>query len=113
MTKLDTEDIHDASRNIVHHIGAEVGDVEQGFAESDHVFEYQYYVHQVHATPIEPHIAISWWDSDERMVIRTSTQVPFHVRRMIAPLLGNSGRAHTRHQASYRRRFWRQAGNAD
>jgi putative selenate reductase molybdopterin-binding subunit len=84
----DTEEIHDADRNIVHHIKAEVGDVENGFYESDHVFEYQYYVHQVHAAPIEPHIAISWWDSDERMVIRTSTQVPFHVRRMIAPLLG-------------------------
>jgi putative selenate reductase molybdopterin-binding subunit len=86
--ETDTEDIHDAGRNIVHHIEAEVGNVEQGFDDADHVFEYHYYVHQVHATPIEPHIAISWWDSDERMVIRSSTQVPFHVRRMIAPLLG-------------------------
>jgi putative selenate reductase molybdopterin-binding subunit len=84
----DTEEIHDATRNIVHHITAEVGDVQQGFAESDHVFEHKYYVHQVHASPIEPHIAISWWDSDERLVIRSSTQVPFHVRRMVAPLLG-------------------------
>jgi putative selenate reductase molybdopterin-binding subunit len=83
----DTEGIHDSAHNIVHHIDAEYGDVEKGFAESDHIFEYNYYVHQVHATPIEPHIAISWWDSDERLIIRTSTQVPFHVRRMIAPLL--------------------------
>ncbi len=84
----DTEDIHDAQRNIVHHIDAEVGDVEAGFAEADHVFERTYAVHQVQQAPIEPHIAISWWDSDERLVIRTSTQVPFHVRRMVAPLLG-------------------------
>jgi putative selenate reductase molybdopterin-binding subunit len=84
----DTEDIHDAARNIVHHIDAEVGDVERGFAESDYVFERTYRVHQVQQVPIEPHIAISWWDSDERLVIRTSTQVPFHVRRMVAPLLG-------------------------
>ena len=84
----DTEDIHNAQRNIVHHIEAEVGDVEKGFAEADHVFEHTYYVHQVQQVPIEPHIAISWWDSDERLVIRTSTQVPFHVRRMVAPLLG-------------------------
>ncbi|MCB9444778.1 MAG: molybdopterin-dependent oxidoreductase [Ardenticatenaceae bacterium] len=84
----DTLDIHDASRNIVHHIEAELGDVEQGFAESDHVFERTYYVHQVQQAPIEPHIAISWWDEDERLVIRTSTQVPFHTRRMVAPLLG-------------------------
>ncbi|MCP5100712.1 MAG: molybdopterin-dependent oxidoreductase, partial [Chloroflexi bacterium] len=86
--ETDTEDIHDASHNIVHHIKAEVGDVEEGFAEADHLFEHTYYVHQVQPTPIEPHIAISWWDADERLIIRTSTQVPFHVRRMVAPLLG-------------------------
>ena len=86
--EADTKDIHDASRNLVHHIEAEVGDVAQGFAEADHVFEHSYYVHQVQQAPIEPHIAISWWDADERLVIRTSTQVPFHARRMVAPLLG-------------------------
>jgi putative selenate reductase molybdopterin-binding subunit len=84
----DTEGIHDAQRNLVHHITAEVGQVKRGFAEADHVFEHHYYVHQVQQAPIEPHIAISWWDEDERLVIRTSTQVPFHVRRMVAPLLG-------------------------
>ena len=83
----DTVGIHDAARNTVHHIQAEFGDVESGFAGSDRVFEHAYYVHQVQQVPIEPHIAISWWDADERLVIRTSTQVPFHVRRMIAPLL--------------------------
>jgi putative selenate reductase molybdopterin-binding subunit len=86
--EADTVDIHDAGRNIVHHIEAELGDVEQGFADAAHVFEHTYYVHQVQQVPIEPHIAISWWDADERLVIRTSTQVPFHVRRMVAPLLG-------------------------
>jgi putative selenate reductase molybdopterin-binding subunit len=84
----DAVDIHDASHNIVHHIKARTGDVELGFAQAAHVFEHTYYVHQVQQVPIEPHIAISYWDSDERLVIRTSTQVPFHVRRMVAPLLG-------------------------
>ncbi len=84
----DTVGIHDPDRNIVHHIKADVGDVERGFQEADVVIERTYYVHQVQQAPIEPHIAISWWDSDERLVIRTSTQVPFHVRRMVAPLLG-------------------------
>jgi putative selenate reductase molybdopterin-binding subunit len=79
---------HDAQRNIVHHLSADVGDVEAGFAEASRIFEQTLRVHQVQQTPIEPHIAISYWDSDERMVIRTSTQVPFHVRRMVAPLLG-------------------------
>ena len=86
--EADTEGIHDAAHNLVHHIHAEKGEVDKGFAQADHVFERSYYVHQVQQVPIEPHIAISWWDADERLVIRTSTQVPFHVRRMVAPLLG-------------------------
>jgi putative selenate reductase molybdopterin-binding subunit len=79
---------HDPSRNIVHHISADVGNVDEGFEQASRIFEQTLRVHQVQQTPIEPHIAIAYWDSDERMVIRTSTQVPFHVRRMVAPLLG-------------------------
>jgi putative selenate reductase molybdopterin-binding subunit len=85
--EADMEGAFDAGRNIVHHIRADVGDVETGFAEADHVFEQTLRVHQVQQVPIEPHIAIAWLDSDERLVVRTSTQVPFHVRRMLAPLL--------------------------
>ena len=84
----DMEGAHDASHNLVHHIEAETGDVAGGFAAADRVFEQTMRVHQVQQTPIEPHIAISAWDSDERLVITSSTQVPFHVRRMVAPLLG-------------------------
>ena len=83
----DTEHIHDRERNIVHHIGAERGDVEAGFAEADHVFEMTYRVHQVQQVPIENHISVAWLDPDERMVVRTATQVPFHTRRMLAPLI--------------------------
>jgi putative selenate reductase molybdopterin-binding subunit len=86
--EADTDHIHDAQHNISHYIHAQVGDIEAAFAASDHVFEHDYVVHQVQQTPIEPHIAIAYWDADERLVIRTSTQVPFHARRMVAPLLG-------------------------
>ncbi len=86
--EADAIGIHDAAHNTCHVIEAEAGDVAQGFAEADYVFEHTYRVHQVQQCPIEPHIAIAYWDSDERLVIRTSTQVPFHVRRMVAPLIG-------------------------
>ncbi|WP_343423914.1 molybdopterin cofactor-binding domain-containing protein [Candidatus Amarolinea dominans] len=45
-------------------------------------------MHQVQQAAIEPHACITYWDEDDRLVVRTSTQVPFHVRRIIAPLLG-------------------------
>ena len=80
--------IHDASRNIAAHLEAQVGDVERSFAESDLVVEGEYIVPQVQQTPIENHIAITYWDEDDRLVVRTSTQVPYHVRRIIAPVIG-------------------------
>ncbi len=43
-------------------------------------------------TPIENHIVITYWDEDDRLVVRTSTQVPYHVRRIIAPVIGLSPR---------------------
>ncbi len=84
----DMSDAYDAQRNIVHHIHAQVGNVETGFEQARHIFEQSFYVHQVQQVPIEPHICIGYWDADERLVLRTSTQVPFHARRMVAPLLG-------------------------
>ncbi len=82
------EGIYDRERNIVHHIHAEAGDAEAQWAKAVHVFEGEYRVHQVQQCSIEPHVVVTWWDEDDRLVIRTSTQVPFHVRRMIAPLIG-------------------------
>ena len=61
---------------------------QQGFAEAERVFEATYRVPYVQQASIEPHIAITWLDEDHRLMVRTSTQVPFHVRRIIAPLLG-------------------------
>jgi len=84
----DSYRIHDASRNLAARIEAEVGNVEQGFAEADLVVEGEYIVPQVQQTPLEPHIVITYWDEDERLIVRTSTQVPFHVRRIIAPVIG-------------------------
>src|SRR5260221_345511 len=84
--------IHDAARNIAAHLEAEVGDVERGFAESDLIVEGEYIVPQVQQTPIENHIVITYWDEDDRLVVRTSTQVPYHVRRIIAPVIGLSPR---------------------
>jgi len=72
----DMEGAEDASRNLVHHLKADTGDIEAGLEAADRVFEQTFYVHQVQQTPIEPHIAIAEWDSDERLVITTSTQVP-------------------------------------
>ncbi len=78
----------DPSRNLAAHIAIDIGDVERGLREADLVIEGDYEVPKVQQASIEPHVVITHWDEDDRLVIRTSTQVPFHVRRQMAPVLG-------------------------
>jgi putative selenate reductase molybdopterin-binding subunit len=81
-------DRSDPSCNLAAQIRIDIGDVEQGFTEADQIFEGDYEVPKVQQTSIEPHVTITYWDEDDRLVIRTSTQVPFHTRRQLAPVLG-------------------------
>jgi len=75
-------------KNLAAEIRIDIGNVEKGFAEADQIFEAEYEVPKVQQAHIEPHVCLTYWDEDDRLVIRTSTQVPFHVRRMMAPVLG-------------------------
>lgn len=80
----DSVGIYDAKRNIAAHLGLTVGNPDKGFAEADIVMEREYRTQFAQHCAIEPHITICWLDEDDRLVIRTSTQVPFHVRRIVA-----------------------------
>jgi len=81
-------DLSDPTKNIAAQIRIDIGNVDKGFSEADLIYEDEYEVPKVQQAHIEPHVVITSWDEDERLVIRTSTQVPFHVRRMLAPVLG-------------------------
>jgi putative selenate reductase molybdopterin-binding subunit len=78
----------DPQKNLAAEIRIDIGDVEKGFAEADRIFEAEYTVPKVQQAHIEPHVCVTYWDEDDRLVIRTSTQVPFHARRQLAPVLG-------------------------
>jgi putative selenate reductase molybdopterin-binding subunit len=84
----DTEGVYDVEHNVVHHIEVEVGDADEAWPKADHVFEGTYRTSQQQHAHIEPHVCITYWDEDGRLVVRSSTQVPFHVRRMLSPLIG-------------------------
>jgi putative selenate reductase molybdopterin-binding subunit len=77
----------DPTRNLAAHIRIDIGDVEKGFADADYIFEGEYSVPKVQQAHIEPHVVVTYWDEDDRLVIRSSTQVPFHARRILAPVL--------------------------
>ncbi|MEA5028087.1 MAG: molybdopterin-dependent oxidoreductase Mo/Fe-S-binding subunit [Sphaerochaeta associata] len=73
----------DIRRNIASAAHGQIGDVEKGFKEADVVVERTYQTSQIQCTPLEPHICYAKIDGG-RLVLHASTQVPYHVRRIVA-----------------------------
>ncbi|MEJ5308336.1 MAG: molybdopterin cofactor-binding domain-containing protein [Anaerolineae bacterium] len=78
----------DPSKNLVAKVRIDIGDVDAACAEADYVFETEVETQKMKHVPLEPWVTLTYWDEDDRLVILTSTQVPFHVRRILAPVLG-------------------------
>ena len=78
----------DPKRNIASSVTAKVGDTAKGFAEADAVVEGEFEIHYAGHCAMEPHTTLTYLDNRGRLVIRTSTQVPFHVRRIVSERLG-------------------------
>lgn len=73
--------------NIAAGVHGRIGDVEKGFAQADVVIERTYESTQAQQCPTETHVCFTYMDG-ERLVIHASTQVPWHVRRQVARLVG-------------------------
>jgi len=71
-------------QNVVAELHSELGSVAEGFAEADFIHEQTYRTHRVQHTALETHAAIASVDDDGRLQVRTSSQVPFLVRRTLA-----------------------------
>lgn len=82
----ESSKIYDVQHNIAGRVFLESGDVEQGFAAADLVIENVYRLPPVQHTHLEPHISTSWFDEDGTLVVRSSTQVPFHCQRVLSEL---------------------------
>ncbi|GFN22110.1 xanthine dehydrogenase molybdenum-binding subunit XdhA [Thermanaeromonas sp. C210] len=78
----------DCPRNIVSSAGYEIGNIEEAFKESDYIFEEEFETSIVQHCQLENHISIAYVDSDGRIVIITSTQIPHIVRRIVGQALG-------------------------
>jgi CO/xanthine dehydrogenase Mo-binding subunit len=70
------------SRSFIHR-----GDVEQAFADADHVVERHYKTSIQHQGHTEPRIAIASVDGQGVLTIWTSTQLPFNIQNIVARLL--------------------------
>ncbi|MBP7653028.1 molybdopterin-dependent oxidoreductase Mo/Fe-S-binding subunit [Candidatus Dependentiae bacterium] len=76
-------------KNIAAGVEGGIGDIDKGFAEADVILEREYESKQVQCTPVEPHVVYTKMDGD-RLVIHASTQVPWHLRRIVARILNVS-----------------------
>ncbi|NCD32156.1 MAG: aldehyde oxidase [Spartobacteria bacterium] len=79
---------YEPENNLVAKVSMSAGDVAAGLAESDAVLDYTYNTPYAQHCPIEPYVSMAHIDPHGRIIILTSTQVPFHCRRIVARTLG-------------------------
>ena len=77
----------DIRHNIAASNKGHIGDVEKAFKESDAVVECTYQTSQIQHTPLETHICFAKMEG-QRLVVYASTQVPYHVRRIVGWVTG-------------------------
>ncbi|WP_396898920.1 molybdopterin-dependent oxidoreductase [Mycolicibacterium sp.] len=80
--------IADPARNLVAELHGEVGDVTAGIAAADTVVRGRWQTQRVQHAHLETHGCTGWRDSLGRLVIRTSSQVPFLVRDELCHIFG-------------------------
>lgn len=71
--------------NVCSHFKLRRGDVEQGFRDSDFVFDDVFHSPAAQHVPLEPHVTVAQY-SGEKLTIWTSTQMPHAIRAQIAEL---------------------------
>ncbi len=88
---------YEKGSNHVSHTDFAFGDIDKELENSDYTFERRYDTQYAQHTPIEPHVCMAYFDDQDynidqesgpRVTVRTSTQVPFHARRITAQALG-------------------------
>jgi CO/xanthine dehydrogenase Mo-binding subunit len=68
--------------NICNHTRLRKGDVERAFEDSEWILEREYTNPSVQHVPLETHVAIVSWKTDDRVTIWSSAQSPFTLRNL-------------------------------
>ena len=100
----DAPKVHAPNSNIYATKLIKKGDIEKGFAESDHIFEGSYRTQMVEHVPLEPHASIAVWDPNGRVSIYSTLgritlgradiartlKLPINRVRVIATIVGGN-----------------------
>lgn len=74
-------------KNIASSTMIEAGNIEEAFNECSHIIEETYYTQAQSHAMMETYRAFSYLDLNGRLSVVSSTQIPFHVRRILARAL--------------------------
>jgi len=80
--------VDEAHRNVIAALHTGFGDVDAGLAAADVTVSGTWQTQRVTHAQLETHGSVGWLDEDGRLVIRSSTQVPFLTRDELAHVLG-------------------------
>ena len=100
----DAPRVHAPNSNIYATKLIKKGDIEKGFAESDHIFEGSYRTQMVEHVPLEPHASIAVWDPNGRVSVYSTLgritlgradiartlKLPINRVRVIATIVGGN-----------------------
>jgi CO/xanthine dehydrogenase Mo-binding subunit len=78
---------YEPEKNLAAEVEFAFGDLEKGFSKGEFIEEQSYSLPAASHCAMEPHAAISYFDQRGRLVIVSTTQVPFHVRRIVSKLI--------------------------
>jgi putative selenate reductase molybdopterin-binding subunit len=84
---LDAEAAARDEGSLAAHVTATEGDPDGAMASAACVVEGEWSLPFAPAIPLEPPLAMTWLDEDQRLVVRTSAESPFRVRAILADRL--------------------------
>ncbi|HEX8163252.1 MAG TPA: molybdopterin cofactor-binding domain-containing protein [Pyrinomonadaceae bacterium] len=87
---VDDPRVHDYgdAGNVHKRVHLEFGDLDEGFAQADHVREDVFFYEGNTHLPMEQHAAVAHFDPDDKLTLWSSTQTPHYVHRALAKTLG-------------------------
>jgi len=78
---------YEPEKNLAAEVQIAFGDLEEGFSQAEFIEENDYSLPAASHCALEPHAALAYIDERGRLVIISTTQVPFHTRRIVSKLI--------------------------
>ena len=78
---------YEPENNLAAEVEFSFGDLEKGLAKAELIEEHEYSLPAASHCAMEPHAAVAYIDQRGRLVIISTTQVPFHARRIVGKLI--------------------------